>query len=482
MMLLNDKATKLMTDQALKAHYDKIWKENFTGTKEYSLKVITTSDKIVAENIAKIAIDETKLNEAIEANRSQLKTMDLDNKPEASLPPEIINPVRKKGKGAIVGPFSIRGVFMIFFVKDVKEAKKHDFSGKFKEEYKKIAMKDFIKQVSNKQYQEQRVKFYDLNGKEIDIDKQSESIKGSAKSKRAPDSQFAIGKLNDETILARIGDAPVYAKEIKKFFKLKSLQDEALVMMSQQFNMKLSDVLIYATKLIVDDKLLAKEAEESKYMETPSVKQKIKELVKIELTRAYLKKHIKISPEQIKRTYADFMNAIPEEDKNDHEISMKMVFFSTKPEAEKVLSAINTGQRKFNEVFRDKESVDKTAIDFKYVTRRVVDPELWAILKRSASGACNQDVIETDGAKFGFDGQNYAIIYVGDRRPVTLPSLSNPADKQYFEAMAYKQAASKFVTAALQQAVVTIFDKSIQEISVDPSYEKMLEAIIAGNG
>lgn len=482
MMLLNDKATELMTDQALKAHYDKIWEKSFKGTKEYSLKVITTSDKIAAENIAKMAVDEAKLNEAIEANRSQLKTMDLDNKPEASLPPEIINPVREKGKGAIVGPFSIRGVYMLFFVKNVRDAQKHDFSGKFKEEYKKIAMRDFISQVNNRKYQEQKVKFYDVNGKEVDIEKQSENMKSSAQSKEAPDSQFAVGKLNDETILARIGDTPIHAREVRKFFKLKSLQDDALVMMSQQFNMKLTDVLVYATKLVVDDRLLSKEAKETKYMDTPSVKEKIKELVKVELTRAYLKRHTKVSPEQIKKTYAEFIKAIPEEDKNDHEISMKMVFFPTKAEAEKVLSAINTGQQKFNEVFREKESADKSAIDFKYVTRRAVDPELWSILKRSATGACNQDVIETDGARFGLDGRNYAIIYVGDRRPVTLPSLSNPADKKYFEAMAYKQVAAKFVTTALQQAVVTIFDKSIQEMSADPSYGKMIEAIVSGNG
>lgn len=480
MMLLSEKAKKLMTDEALKAHYDKVWDESFKGTKEFSLKVISTSDKILAEHIAKAAVSEAKLNEIIESNKMKLKTMDLDKKPEASLPAEIISSVREKGKNAVVGPFPIRGVFMLFFVKDVKDAQKHDFSGKFKEEYEKIAMKDFIKQVNNEQYKVHNVKFYDVHGKEIDINKQTEDIKSSTKSKDVPDNQFEVGKLNDETVLARIGNEPVLAIEIRKFFKLKSLQDEALVMMAQQFNMKLNEVLVYATKLVVDDKLLAKEARESNYISTPEVKEKIKEIEKIEIARAYLKKYTNVSSEQIKKTYADFIKAIPEEDKNDHEISMKIVFFSTKGEADKALSSISSGQTKFNELFREKEAANKSAIDFKYVTRRTTDPELWSILKRASAGACYKDVIETEGARFGANGLNYAIIYVGDRRPITLPSLSNPADKKYFEAMAYQQVAAKFVASMLENAVVSIFDKTMQEITADRSYDKMLEAIVAG--
>lgn len=480
MMLLNEKAQKLMTDEALKAHYDKVWEENFKGTKEFSLKVITASDKVLAENIVKVAVNETELNKILEANKLKVKAMDI-KKPAVSLPSEIINPIKDKGPNSCVGPFPVGGAYMVFFVKDVQDATKHKFSGEFKEEYKKIATKDFIKQVNDQKYKENSVKFYDINGKEIDIDKQNENIKTNAKSQDAPDDQFNIGKLNDETVLARIGATPVYASEIKGFFKLKSWQDESLIMMAQQFNMRLAEVLVYATKLVVEDKLLAKEVKETDYMSKPNVKGKMRELEKIEISKAFLKRHTNISPEQIKRTYADFIKAIPEEDKNDHEISMKIAFFPTKEQAEQTLSNINSGQIKFSEVFKEKELADKSAVDFKYVTRRTTDPELWSILKKSSVGTCYKEVIETDSSKFGVEGMNYAIIYVGDKRPVTLPSLSNPADKRYFEAMAYQQVAAKFVTGLLSASVVSIYGKSMKTIEAEPSYGKMIEAIVAGS-
>ncbi len=479
MMLLNDKAQALMTDQALEDHYNKVWDENFKGTKEFSLTVITTADKSLAEKICNTVKDEPALRQFIDANKVNLKVMELDNRSEAALPPEILGPVKEKGANALIGPFPVRDTFMVFFVKSVADAKKHEFSGRFKEEYKKIALKDFMKKVNFEQYKRYKVRFLGLDGKEIDIEKQSELTKNRAVDKEPPSDQFNIGSLTDETVLAYIGNTPVTAKEIRLFFKLKSLQDEAFIMMAQQFNMSLSEILIYATKLVVDDKLLTTDAQSENYDKKPEVREKLAELKIVEISKAYLKKHVTVTPEVIRTTYNSFIQSIPEEDKNDHEISMKMVFFATKEAAGEALTSINSGKTKFNEVFKSHES-DKSAIDFKYVTKKTVDPTTWSILKRAAAGTCYKDIVEIDGSKFGIADMKYAIIYVGDRRPVTLPSLSNPGDKKYFEALAYQKEATSFVTNLFAKNINSIFSQPIKDVIADPVFTKMMEAMVAG--
>jgi hypothetical protein len=481
MILLNEKAEELMTDEALEKHYNEIWETNFKGTKEYSLKVITTSDKALADKISKTVKDEKGLNQLIEANKANLKAMDLNNRPESMLPAEVIKPIKTKGEKSIIGPFSVKDVFMLFFVKKVAEAKKHEFSGKFKEEYKKVAMPDFMQKVSVNLYKENNVKFLDINGKEIDIEAHSKKIKERAKDNTPPAEQFNIGKLNDDTVMAYINNKPVVASEIKAFFKLKSLQDEALLMMAHQFNMSLGEILVYATKLVVDDKLLTIEVEAIHYLSKPEVKEKTADVAKSEIARGFLKKHITVSPEQVRKTFNTVLKSIPEEDKNDHEIAVKMIFFASQEEAGQVLESINSGKAKFNDIFKGREASDKSAVDLKYVTKKMVPTTIWAALKRSATGVCHKEVVEIDGSKFGLEGKDYAIIYVADRRPLTLPSLSNPADKRYFEAMAYHELAVEFVISLFNASVISIFDKSVSDIISSPVAKKMIEAMVAGN-
>jgi hypothetical protein len=481
MMLLNEKAEELMTDDALEKHYNEIWDTNFKGTKEFSLKVITTTDKDLADKIAKTVKDEKSLAQIVEVNKTNLKAMDLNNRPESLLPTEIIEPIKTKGENSVIGPFLVNKVFMLFFVKKIAEAKKHEFSGKFKEEYKKTAMSDFMQVVSIKLYKENKVKFLDVNGKEVDIEEHNKQIRSRSNKNSPPYEQFSLGKLKDDTVVAYINGSPVTASDIKTFFKLKSLQDESLLMMAHQFNMSLREILVYATKLVVDDKLLAAEVKATRYLSKPNVKEKIADIEKSEIEKGFLKKHISVSQEQVRKVFNNVIKSIPEEDKNDHEIAVKMIFFEGKEEAEQVLASIRSGSAKFNDLFKMKETSDKSAVDLKYVTKKVVPQELWAALKRSAAGACYKETIELDGSKFGVPNKDYAIIYIGDRRPLTLPSLSNPADKRYFETMAYQEMAVEFVISLLNDFVVSILDKSLSDVLSNSVAKKMIEAMVIGN-
>ena len=121
-MLLDDKAKELMTFDALKANYDKVWDKNFKGTKEFSLIAVTTSDKGLADTIKNNAKDEASLKKLLETNAAKLKRMDLDARPQGMFPPEITSAVLKQGAKTIVGPFELKGSFMLFYVKAVTDA------------------------------------------------------------------------------------------------------------------------------------------------------------------------------------------------------------------------------------------------------------------------------------------------------------------------------------------------------------------------
>ncbi|MDR1488522.1 MAG: hypothetical protein LBI26_02160 [Holosporales bacterium] len=482
MMFLNDKAKTLMTDEALEKHYDKIWEDNLKDTKEYDIKAITTSDKLVADKIKKQAKNIESLNEVLDLNKDSVKAVDLDGMAEATLPVEIAGEVKNLGENALIGPIFVKETYMLFFVKKASKAKKQEFSGKFKEDYKKIAIRDFTDIVSEQLYKKYNVKFFGINGKEVDIKKENEKIKNRAKDNSVPAEQFDLKGLKENAILASIGKEKVSSEDIRKFFKLKSLQDSTFVTMAQQFNMSMSEILIHAAKLYIDDKICVIEAKMEGYFAKSEVLEKMAEIEQAELINAYLKKHVKISPEQVKKTYDEFIKSIPEEDKNDNEISAKAIFFASKDEASKLLEAIKAGRTKFNDAFKTKENnARKTSIDLKYVNKKIIDSGVWSILKKSAAGTCYKEILEIDGEKFGAPGMDYIIIYVGDKRPITLPSLSNKEEKQYFESMTRQKISTTVVLKLFQIYVSSVMNKSVAELIQDKVFIKMLEAMIAGN-
>ena len=70
-----------------------------------------------------------------------------------------------------------------------------------------------------------------------------------------------------------------------------------------------------------------------------------------------------------------------------------------------------------------------------------------------------------NGEQFGVPGKEYAIVYIADRRPVTLPSLSNEADKQYFKRLTEREKAVELARSIMINEVKTIENKGVDELA-----------------
>ncbi|MDO4975206.1 MAG: hypothetical protein Q4E61_02670 [Alphaproteobacteria bacterium] len=460
-MLLDEEAKKLMTFDALKKHYDKVWDKNFKGTKEFSLVAITTADKNIPDQIKKNVKDLSSLKKFLETNSANVKSMDMDSRPQAMFPPEISDVVLKQGANTIVGPFEVKGTFMMFFIKSINDAQKKEFTEEFAEEYKKVASKDFIKEYTESLYKKYKVQIFDVNKKVVD----PFNIIGTGNKKESDEKALvALTKLKDDAILAKMTKGIVTVKDLKDFFKVDSLLNETFISMAKQFNISPEDVIVYAVKLVMDDKVLACEVAERKYTSLPAIEVKLKEVENMELKHAYFKENVKVKSEDVKRTFDKFIKSIPEEDKNDNEISVKLAFFTTQDEAEKSLNAIQSGEEKFSNIYKEKVA-KKESIDLGYVKKRGVSPELWSMLKTGASGACCKQIVQLNSEQFGVSGKNFALVYIADRRPVTLPSLSNEAERKYFHRLAEREKAVDLVKVHLIASIKSIEGKPIEEIN-----------------
>lgn len=476
-MLLNEKSNELMTFDALKKHYDSLWDKHLKGTKQFSLTAITTSDKATAVSIKKSVKDEESLKKILDANQSTTKHMEMDSRPQSMFPPEISDAVLKQGANTVVGPFEIKGSSMLFYVKSIRDAQKREFTEETAEEYKKVAARDFIKEYTQSLYKKYNVKVFDVNGKVVDPFEVTDN-----KSKAEPNQEnlVKLSKLKDDTVLATYTGGKITVKDLKTFFKVESIVDQTFVSMSQQFGIPLEKVAIYAVKLVMDDCVLSKEVQATHYDEKQEVIDKLVEVGNMEIQHAYFQENIKVKTEDIRRTFDKFIKSIPEADKNDNEMSVRMAFFPTQEDAAQALKKVNSGEEKFSSIYKDKLT-KKEAVDLGYVKKRGVPAELWALLKTGASGTCCQRIVELDSKQFGIDGKNFVLIYIADRRPVTLPSLSNEADKKYFQRLAEREKAIELAKSHLIAGVKTIDGKSIDDISKsNPEYVDRMISVLLG--
>ena len=290
---------------------------------------------------------------------------------------------------------------------------------------------------------------------ELANDKTSEKEKGKELVK--------LSKLKDDAVLATYKSGTFTVKELKDFYKVDTLLDKTFVAMTQQFGLPLDRVIIYAVKLAVDDIVLAKEVEELHYRETAKVAEKLQEVGNMEIQHAYFKEKVKVNGEDVKITYNKFIKSIPEEDKNDNEISARLAFYETREDAAVALKSITSGEEKFSTVYKQK-SQNKETLDLGYVKKRSVSPELWTLLKTGAAGACVKQIVEIAGDQFGIEGKNFAIIYIADRRPVTLPSLSNEADKKFFQRLAERDKAVELAKTLLKSGIDKIEGHKIDDV------------------
>ena len=116
-----------------------------------------------------------------------------------------------------------------------------------------------------------------------------------------------------------------------------------------------------------------------------------------------------------------------------------------------------------------------------YVKKRGTSPDLWSLLKTGASGACIKQIVQMDGAQFGMNGKNYVLIYIADRRPVQLPSLSNEAERPYFQRLAEREKAVDLARTILVNGIKSIENKKIEDlIKQNPEYVDRMISVLLG--
>ena len=92
-----------------------------------------------------------------------------------------------------------------------------------------------------------------------------------------------------------------------------------------------------------------------------------------------------------------------------------------------------------------------------------------------------KQVLEMDGEQFGMNGKNYVLIYIADRRPVQLPSLSNEAEKAYFQRLAERDKAVDLARTILINGINSIENKKIEEmIKQNPEYVNRMISVLLG--
>lgn len=460
MMFIDKKVQELMTFDALKKDYGEFWEKNFKGTKDFSVVAVSTSDKNLADRVKAGATDELSLQKILDANVAKIKRMDMEARPQSSFPPEISDAVLKQGVKTVVGPFEIKGAYILFYVKSITDAKKKEFTKEFAEDYKKVAYRTFLKTFVQNMYKDYGVKFFDIDGKVVDPFASNPAKSESDKEINAR--LVKASKLADDLILATYKGGKVTVKDLKEFYKVETLLDQTFLSMAKQFGLGFDRLITYAVKLIVDDSISSLETVRTGYDKTPDVVSKLKEIEEREVVHAYFEKNIKVTKEDAKKMFIDFIKSIPEKDKNDHEIAVKLAFYPTREEAVKALKSINAGDTKFSVIYNEKVS-KKEGVDLGYVKRQGTSPELWQVLKTGASGTCCKQVFEMNGAQFGVDDSNFAIAFIGDRRPVELPKWEDKNVQINMENRAKQKKATEIAGREMAKRVVSIYGVNLAD-------------------
>lgn len=475
---LNEQTEKLITKEKLKKFYDDTWEKHIKGTNQISLVLIQVADQKAAEKIKNEVKSEKDLNNIIKELQSKEKnniaTIPLEDYPESALPPEIIKEMKSKGENSIIGPFPIQGVFTLFFIKSFHKAKKKEFSDEMLPQIKQLASKEFSDEYIGSLIEKHKVEMYDLNGSKVDFKIKDKDKKDSKNNKKAP----MLSQIKDDQVIAKIGDKKLTIKEIYNMFNIKSLDNEIFGSLAMQLRISIEEVIQNAIRICIQDKLLSMEMEKVNYMETDKMKKICKEVEKQHLRNAYFAKTVKITDADAKKEYNKYIKMLKPEEKDDNEISVKLMFYKTEKEAEAAIKEYKGKPKKFTEDFKTRSTAKDKALDLGYIKRQEVPQQLWDVIKKCTPGTCVDKVMQMDGSAYGFDGNNFAIAHIGDRRPIKLPTFQETA--QMFRKVAEKMQAISICDELLLKNVTSIDGKSYKSIPEEMRH-KLLIAVIQGD-
>jgi hypothetical protein len=423
---------------------------------------IATTDKKTVTALKRDVKDEKSLQEALKKHTTTTQSMNMDDRPQAMFPPEMVEAILKAGEGTLVGPFVNRGASMLFYVTKIKDAKKREFTQEMAEMYIKGAIKDFMQEYMKEQYEKNSVKFQDvLSGKTYDPFELPTSKATEQENEKAAK---ALSKVKNDQVLAYIKDEKIMVSQVLELYKVKSLTDDIFLALAKQFSIPLNMIVRHALKLIVDEKLLYKLSTDEKYQEKPEVAAKLLDVENLEYQHAYYKAYVKVTNADVRRTFDKFIQSIPDDEKNDHELAVRIAFYKTQEDATAALKTIQKGEKKFADIFNEKDRQDpKECVDLGYIRKASIPPEIWGKLKTNNAGTCFSEILQMDGAQFGISEYDYAMVYIADRRPVQLPSLSTAEGKKQFQRKAERDKAVEIALQNLKKSVKKINGKDLSE-------------------
>lgn len=469
---LEEQASKLMTNSELKKFYNETWDKHMKGTNQVSLILIQVPSQKIAEQIKKEVKDEKDLNKIIKNLKdrgSNVAAMPLDDYPAQSFPPEILKEMKAKGLNSIIGPFQIQNVFTLFFVKSFHKAKKQEFSEDMIPQIKQLAAKEFANRYIASLIKQYKVEIYDLNGDKIDFNKNDN--KGNENK-----SNIILQKIKETQVIAKIGDKQeLTVQDLYKMFNIKSLSNEIFGALAMQLRITIEEVIRNAIKLCVQDKLLELEIEKTDYMNTNKMKKLCERIAKQHLRNAYFAKNVRITEADAKKEYNKYIKMMKPEDKDDNEISVKLVFYKTPEEAKKAIQECKTKPQEFKKQLNDKIGKKDRALDIGYVQRKDVPYEMWNVIKLCKPGTCVAQALPIDGDTYGFKDSKFAVAYIGDRRTIKLPTFQEKAYE--FRKVAEKMQAIALCDNLLLEKVKSIGSKQYKLIPEEMRH-KLLMVII----
>lgn len=490
--LENKLEDEAMTFEALKKNYDENY-DKFVNSnvekgkepQEFDLLMLSTADKTIANKLKSIKTPQElesflKSSGAIKNPQGPVPTRlsytEAFKKHQAMFPAELVKAIVKGGKNSIVGPYKLSTSYLFLFVKDMRKAEKPEFTQQVADSYKNIVRQDFKEKVVDGLYKKYDAKLFDVSGKEVDHNSiLKEEDKNKSKKKK-----LDYSKVKPDVVLAKLKldgkEKKITAKDVLGYFGVDSFMSEQFASLAQGFNLSFDKVIMYSIKIVLESEMLDAEVKAKGFDKLQENLDEIERLKGMSAAREYFEQNIKISKDEVKKSFKEFLDSIPAEEKNDHEVSTKMVFFKTQEDAISALKDIRSGKQKFNALFDSKK--DQGALDLGYVKRRGTTPEIWDLLKKSSAGTCTDKVIELSGSNFGFDGLNYAIVYVADRRPVTLPTLADPSVEKQFKMLAKREKISKFVSDLIIKQVKFVEGRSIEEFAEKKDFQNLVNLIV----
>ncbi|MDR2459127.1 MAG: peptidyl-prolyl cis-trans isomerase [Holosporales bacterium] len=460
-MLLRRLVDARMTNDALREHYDKTFNSIFKNKKAADVIVIMVRNKADIAKLRLAAKSETSLTKYLAENPSITSTA-LTNRLLDTFPPEVAKATSDGGTKNLIGPFPVRNVLMFFYVTKSYNAKKEPFTDAMIPQYKKTAYNDFMKEVLRELYKIHKVKVYDCEKQEVNPFDIGSKTKGS---------DSAIAKLKDGDVLARWDSGTVTVKDVKSFFAISSLTSELLVAMAQRFKMPLRAVIIYAVKMVVDEMIAKQEIRIRGFDNEPEVMKIIARETNDEKFHIFMGKKVKVSESEITDIYRRIMSTM---DKDDHEVSAKLVLYGTKEEAESILRSVLSGDKKFATLYQS--ATKENRMELRNATKRSVSPTLWGALKGTAAAACHRTVveIETNSGEI-----RWAVLFVANRRVIPLPTLNDPNVKQQCTKIAFENKVVLEVKGMTEEKVHTISGRPVREMLDNPAALEIIKYIIS---